>query len=198
MELVRIGEKIISRERLSQIISEILKKRSGGATQAEVATTLGIERSFVSHLEGLGEIRRGKRVAVLGFPVKNKTEIEVLAKEHGVEFAYLLSEKERLNLAEDGAELFNKVLDVLVKLKSFDVVLILASDMRIRALERILEGEVIGIPIGESPIKEDVYVDPERIGSILSAITTGKRGKWRERGRKYKSWLLKKKPRSKS
>lgn len=70
--------------------------------------------------------------------------------------------------------------------------------MRIQALERILEGEVIGIPIGESPIKEDVYVDPERIGSMLSAITTGKRGKWRERGRKYKSWLLKKKPRSKS
>ncbi|MDP3014061.1 MAG: hypothetical protein Q8M92_07470 [Candidatus Subteraquimicrobiales bacterium] len=199
MELIRIGEKVISRERLSQLISEILKKRSTGATQAEVAGFLGVERSFVSHLESLGEIRRGKQIALFGFPVKNKAEIEALAKDYGVDFVYLLSEEERLNLArQDGAKLFNQTLDVLAELKSFDIVLILASNMRIKTLEKILGKKVIGIPIGESPIKEDVYVKPDEINSVLAAAATRKRGKWRERGRKYKSWLLQKRPRSKS
>lgn len=197
MEFIRIGEKVVSRERISKLIGEILHQRSRGATQQEVALNLGVERSFVSRLEGLGEVRRGERVALVGFPIENKEMVEEIARGCGVDFTFLLSEEERLNFVgrENGAELFNEVLEILAKLRDYDLVVLLVSDKRISVIEKILDGRVLGIPIGRSPIREDKYVDPDELRSILSTVVTEKRGgKWRERGRKYKSWLLKKRP----
>ncbi|MCK4777826.1 MAG: hypothetical protein KAS39_05555 [Actinomycetia bacterium] len=52
MEIVRVGKKVISKDKIVNLISKILKLRSNGSTQLEVAKDLGIERSFISHLEG--------------------------------------------------------------------------------------------------------------------------------------------------
>jgi len=98
MNFIRIGEKVLSREKLDREISRIIKLRTEGLTQVEAARKLGIERTFVSRLESLGEIRRGKKIALIGFPIKNKNEILEKAQEIGVDFALLLNKKEAMNL----------------------------------------------------------------------------------------------------
>ncbi|MDO8885993.1 hypothetical protein [Candidatus Oleimmundimicrobium sp.] len=199
MDLIRIGSKVISRERLTELVSEILKKRSDGATQAEVAYDVGVERSFVSHLEGLGEMRRGEHIALVGFPVENKQEVKKAAKECGVDFVYLLSERERLSIADKGgAFVFNEVLSILAKLQKFDIVIFLASDKRVKSLGKILNGEVIGVSLGRSPLKTDKKVDVKELKSLLRNIIGIKKGGKVEKGRKRKSWIFKKRPSGKS
>ncbi len=199
MELIRIGSKVVSREKLMDLVGEILKKRSGGATQAEIASEVGVERSFVSHLESLGEVRRGKRIALVGFPVKNKREVKKVVKECGVDFIYLLSEKERLSFVEKGGTfVFNEVLDVLAELQGFDTVIFLASDRRVESLEKILNGEVIGISLGKSPLKTDKKVDVEELRGLLENIIGIEGSKRIEKNRKRKSWVFKKKSSGKS
>lgn len=173
MRLLRIGDKIVDRDRLVNIVSEILRRRSIGATQQEVAVAMGLERSFVSHLEGLGEVRRGNRIAVIGFPVSNKEELENVAQSFAVDYTYFLSEKERREHIgrKVGAEIFNELLELLADLKDFDVVVFLASNKRISMLERILDKEIVGISIGNSPIKKDRKVKPEVLANVLSNLT---------------------------
>lgn len=198
MKLLRIGDKVISGERLSYLIEEILERRAVGATQEEVAAEFGIQRSFVSNLEGLGEVRRGRRIAIVGFPIANKDEIEKVAEEFAIDHVYLMSEAERLDHAANhsGADIFNEVLNVLAGLKDFDVVIIMASDKRISQLEKILDREVFGIPIGRSPIKESKTVDPQLLREVLSSIS--EREKNGERGSKRKLRIFKKGSRGRS
>lgn len=54
MQFIRIGEKVISKEKLNREINKILEFRAKGITQEGVARKLGIERTFVSRLESLG------------------------------------------------------------------------------------------------------------------------------------------------
>ena len=89
MRLIRIGEKVISEEKLRKEISKILKLRTEGLTQEEVARKLGVERTFVSRLESLGEIRRGEKIALVGFPVKNKEEIVSLSEKFGIDYTLI-------------------------------------------------------------------------------------------------------------
>jgi transcriptional regulator len=72
VDLIRIGEKIISRRRIDQYVSRMLELRAKGLSQAEVAGRLGVDRTLVSRLESLGEVRKGKRIAVVGFPIQKK------------------------------------------------------------------------------------------------------------------------------
>ncbi|MEW6188521.1 MAG: hypothetical protein AB1466_00175 [Actinomycetota bacterium] len=198
MELVRIGEKIINRDRLLKLVSEILHRRSRGATQQEVASVLGVERSFVSHLEGLGEIRRGRRIALVCLSAENRTQIEEIAREYAVDFIFLPDEDHgHFTLSgENPIELFNQVLEILTKLKEFDLVILLTLDKGLSLLEKVLGKEVVSIPLCKP---SGGYLNPQELKSLLSKlIVKGKGGKWRERGRKYKSWILKKRPRSRS
>ena len=57
-DLFRIGEKMISPEKLNRIIEQILEQRSRGLSQQEVAVRFGVDRTFVSRLEGLGRSAR--------------------------------------------------------------------------------------------------------------------------------------------
>ncbi|MCL4499757.1 MAG: helix-turn-helix transcriptional regulator [Chloroflexi bacterium] len=197
MGLHRIGDKIISNDRLASLIEEILKRRSAGATQEEVASKFGIQRSFVSNLEGLGEVRRGRRIAVVGFPISNKEEVDALANEFAVDYVYLMNEDERVEFAlkKSGAEIFNEVLSMLANLKGFDVVIVMASDWRISTLQKILDREVYGIPIGRSPITESKRVDPAVLREVLASVAEGKIG---ERGRQRKFRIFKKESRGRS
>ena len=60
MKFSRIGNKIINIDRIERVIQQIVSLREEGYSQSQVARALGVERSFVSKLEGIGEVRRGK------------------------------------------------------------------------------------------------------------------------------------------
>ncbi|MBI4734295.1 MAG: transcriptional regulator [Rubrobacteridae bacterium] len=176
MRLHRIGDKVVDSDKISNLITEILQRRAIGATQQEVAVAMGLERSFVSHLEGLGEVRRGNRIAIIGFPVSNREELFDIAQSFGIDFVYLLSESERKDYVgrRNGSQLFNELFDLLASLRDYDIVIFLGSDKRISDLSKILNREIIGIEIGNSPIKRDRKVEPDVLADILSKITEGK------------------------
>ena len=172
MQFIRIGEKVISKEKLNKEINKILKLRTKGVTQEGVARKLGVERTFVSRLESLGEIRKGKKIALIGFPIKNKEELTCLAEELGIEFTLLLTQKERFEFIKKKgkSELFNEIMEIIVKLADFDLIIFMGSDMRVPVVEKIFSVQVIGIIIGQSPIKKSKYVSPERIMEIVEKV----------------------------
>jgi len=172
MQFIRIGEKVISKEKLNKEINKILELRTEGVTQEGVARKLGVERTFVSRLESLGEIRKGKKIALIGFPVKNKEELTHLAEELGIEFVLLLTQEERFEFINKKTKnkLFNEVMEIIVNLADFDLIIFMGSDMRVPVVEKIFSVQVIGIIIGHSPIKESKYVSPEKITEIVKQV----------------------------
>ena len=169
MQFIRIGEKVISKEKLNREINKILELRAKGVTQEGVARKLGIERTFVSRLESLGEIRRGQRIALIGFPIQNKEELTRLAEELGIEYVLLFTQKERFEFIKrkGKSELFNEIMEIIVNLADFDLIIFMGSDMRVPIVEKIFSVQVIGIVIGHSPIKESKYVNPKEIIEIV-------------------------------
>lgn len=182
MNIIRIGEKILSREKLDREISRIIKLRTEGLTQGEAARKLGIERTFVSRLESLGEIRRGKKIALVGFPVRNKNEILEKAQEIGVDFTLLLNKQESNEYIEkrEKLDLFNEIISTITNLIDYDLIIFLGSDKRVNVAEKLFSIQVIGVEIGKSPLLEDKYVDPEIVKNILNevkVISTNRREK---------------------
>lgn len=174
LEFIRIGDKLVDRARVYKAVDKILDLRAKGLSQQEAADQVGIDRAFVSRLESLGEVRKGARIALVGFPVGNKEEIRKVADEEGVDFVLLLNDVERWAYLRErsGQEVFNEIMAIITKLKSYDAVVFIGSDMRVSLVESILGNRVVGIEVGTSPIKGDRYVDPESIRRILRSITT--------------------------
>lgn len=172
MNVIKIGEKIINTEKVHYIIDKIFEMRSKGYSQQEIASKYKIDRTFVSRLETIGEIRKGGNIAVVGFPVKNKNELTEIIEKHGVGFKLLLSEKERWSFVREytGADLANGIMDIIADINSYDTVVFIGSDKRGRLVESMLDNSVIAINIGVSPLKQDVYVDPAVLDEILSNI----------------------------
>jgi transcriptional regulator with XRE-family HTH domain len=169
MDLIRIGEKLISRAKIDRVIDQVLELRAGGWSQQEVAHRLSIDRTFVSRLEKLGEIRKGRRIAAIGFPIKNKGEIVATLEELGVDFHLIMSETERWQFVKEktGIELFNVLMDLLARFRSYDVVLIIGSNKRVKLIESLLDKETVAIEIGQSPIEGDRDVDPVMVREIV-------------------------------
>lgn len=172
MNIIRIGEKVLYREKLEREINKILKFRTEGLTQSEVARKLGIERTFVSRLESLCEIRKGKKIALVGFPIKNKVEILAKAERIGIDFTLILTQKERMEFIQNKnkTDLFNEIISIITKLIDFDLIVFLGSDKRVEVVEKLFSIQVVGVEIGKSPITEDKYIDPEMIIKILNEI----------------------------
>lgn len=172
MDLIRLGEKIISRRKIDQAVSEILIMRSRGLSQTEVAIRLGVDRTLVSRLESLGEIRKGRSLAVVGFPILNKEEVREALEKEGVDFIFLMSEKERWEYLRDksGLTLFDSIMETIAMLHSFDRVVMIGSNKRIKVIEAVMDKELVGFEIGESPIREDKYVDTGKIIELVRAI----------------------------
>jgi predicted XRE-type DNA-binding protein len=170
--LLRINEKVINSEKLHQIIDEMLALRSAGLSQQETAKRLGVDRTVVSKLETMGEVRKGGKVALVGFPLKNGNELKGMARQEGVDFTLLLTEKERWEFVQSksGAELFNDAMEIIAKLRKYDIVIFMGSNMRIKLMQALLDKEVIGVQIGESPIAEDKFVDPEIIRKMIRQV----------------------------
>lgn len=172
MELLRIGDKVISLTKIENKIREILELRSQGMSQLEAGERLGIERTFISRLEGLGEVRKGQSIAAVGFPIKNKAEVEKVLKSYGVEYYLMMSEKERTEFVNNcsGAQLSNKIMELVNKFKSFDTVIVMASDYRIKLARDLLDNKIIEMDIGKSPIKEDVTVNLDILTDIFNTL----------------------------
>jgi len=69
MDFYRIQDKIISWQRVEKTLRKALLMRSRGFSQQDVATRLGIDRTLISRVESIGELRKGQSVACLGFPI---------------------------------------------------------------------------------------------------------------------------------
>jgi len=172
MDFVRIGDKVLSISRIERAIREIIELRCKGLSQQEVAEKFKIDRSFISRLESLGEIRKGRRIAVIGFPIKNIEEIRQVMNEEGIDFSILMTDRERWDFIEkrSGIQLFNEVMDLIVKVRSYDIVIVIGSGSRIKLIEALLDNQVIPINIGKSPISEDKYVDPQFLKEIIRSV----------------------------
>lgn len=172
MDLIRIGEKVISRKKIDKAIDEIIKLRTLGLPQSEVGEKMNIERTFISRLEGLGEIRKGQSIAAVGFPIKNKQEVEKVLKEFGVEYHLLMSEEERNQFVNqsNGQQLINHIMELINKFRGFDTVIVMASDYRSKIIKDMLDNQIIEIDIGKSPLKEDVEINLDLLIDILKIL----------------------------
>ncbi|MFZ5354811.1 MAG: transcriptional regulator [Bacillota bacterium] len=172
MDLIRIGDKVLSRKKINEAIDNILTLRAQGMSQADTGEKLSIERTFISRLEGLGEVRKGQSIAAVGFPIRNKDDVEKVLKNFGVDYYMLLSEKERNEFAsqDSGSQLINRLMELINKFRSFDTVIVMASDYRIRIIKDMLDNQIIEIDIGKSPLKEDVTVDIDVLTEILKIL----------------------------
>lgn len=170
--LLRIGDKIINRQKIHHTVDRILELRRDGLSQQEVAGQVSVDRTFVSRLETIGEIRKGGRVAIIGFPIKNCEEIYTVARQEGIEYCLVLSEQERWDFVQtkSGIELFNTIMEITANVRKHDIVIIIGSNMRIKLMETLLDKSVIGVQIGESPIAEDKYVNPEDICALVKQL----------------------------
>ncbi|HWI60630.1 MAG TPA: helix-turn-helix transcriptional regulator [Symbiobacteriaceae bacterium] len=172
MQLIRIGDKVINRERIFQVITRMLELRASGLSQQEVAEQLDIDRTLVSRLETIGEVRKGKKIAIVGFPVKNRDELAAIAEAEGLDFVLLMSEQERLDFArnQNGAETLNMVMALIARARECDAVIFIGSDQRLKMVEALVGPHVIGIEIGSSPLHEDKYVDPDAIRNLIRSL----------------------------
>lgn len=176
MKLYRIGDKLVSEDKLHDAIADILEEREAGATQEDVARSHDVQRSFVSFLETLGEVRRGERVALVGFPIANAGEVRALAEGHAIDFVLVLSQEEREAIESgDASKVFNQLLETIALLRDFDTLVLLASDWRIKTMEKILGTEVVGIPLGASPLRTAVHVDIEALDRVLAGVMAARR-----------------------
>ena len=176
MEFFRIQDKIISSQKIENTIRKIIELRARGFSQQEVADRLGIDRTFISRLEGIGELRKGRSIACIGFPIENKAEIQALLEKEGVDFILLMTEQERLAYVDQrsGREIINELMDIAGRMHEYDVIITIGSDRRVKMMEGFLDGEVIAVEIGSSPITEDKWVDPQKIRDILRSVKTAR------------------------
>lgn len=176
MDFYRIQDKIISWEKIERTLQKALLMRSRGFSQQETASRLNIDRTFVSRLETIGELRKGQTIACVGFPVLNKNEIQEILDAEGVDYTLLMTEQERqdfINL-RNGKEVLNEIMNLTAQFRAYDIVILMGSDERLKLLEGILDSQVVSIELGPSPLTEDKWVDPAQLKKILRSIKTAR------------------------
>jgi len=177
MEIFRIQDKIISWTKIEKSLKKALLLRARGFSQQEAADRLGMERTFISRLEGIGELRKGQSIACIGFPVLNKDEINTILEKEGVDFIFLMTEQERQDFVNNrnGKELLNELMDLTAQSRAYETVILIGSDERLKLMEKIIDGQVITIEIGSSPITEDKWVDPAEMKKILRTLKASRK-----------------------
>lgn len=179
-QIFRIGEKLISLDRVERLLERVLKLRAQGFSQQEVARRLCLDRSFISRLESAGEIRKGKRVAVVGFPIKNAAELTLICREFGLDYSMILNNQERWELVsgKQALDFFNQMLEVVAQLRGFDTLVLLTSERWYNLAEALLDLQIVYIGLGPTPVQEDRPVDPAQFRRVLSqVIDNGKESK---------------------
>ncbi|MHB8926701.1 MAG: transcriptional regulator [Bacillota bacterium] len=174
LDFIRIGDKLIDRAKIDRAIDQILTLRSGGLSQQEVADKIGVDRTLVSRLEGVGEVRKGESIAVIGFPVENKDEAVGVAAEEAVDFAYVLTDQERWDLLNrSGAELFNELMRLMARIREFRVVVILGLNQPARFFAALLDREVTVLHLKQVPGSNGRF-DPEELRRLIRSVKTSR------------------------
>lgn len=175
MDFFRVGDKLISKEKMIRSLDRILALRASGLTQQDVADKTGVDRTFISRLESIAEVRKGGQIGVIGFPLGNKAELEAVCESFGVDYTLIMTDEERWDFIESssGIDLLNVIMGIIAKLRDFDMVIMIGSDMRIRLAEALLGDTVIGMEIGESPIKQDIHFEPQDLSRIIENLKGG-------------------------
>ena len=170
--IFRIGDKLISLDKAERLLERVIRMRSQGVSQQEVARLLTLDRSFISRLESAGELRKGKRVAVFGFPLANKEELSEICRDLGLEFIFILNNRERWALVQEkqAMDFFNQMLELVAKLKSFDTLVLLSSEKWYHLAEALLDIQIIFISLGSTPVQEDRSIAPDRLKVILKQL----------------------------
>ncbi|HED23684.1 MAG TPA: transcriptional regulator [Firmicutes bacterium] len=170
--IYRIGEKMISLDRAVHQIEKALELREEGFSQQETAGKLQLDRSFISRLESIGEIRKGSRVAVVGFPIANRDELAAVCRRYGLDFFLLLNNRERWDLVRDSQALdfFNKILELVTKLRQFDTLILVTSEKWFHLAEALLDIQIVYLTLGPTPIETDRIVEAERLKNALDSV----------------------------
>ncbi len=170
--LLRVGDKLLNRQKIDRSIDRILELRAKGLSQQQVATQLGVDRTFISRLETLGEVRKGRSMALVGFPLANKQELAEVALSEGLEFVFLMTNDERWDYVKDqsGVDLISHVMDLISQVRRHDCVILIGSDERNRAAQALIDGEVLRIDLGPSPLTSDMTVDPEHLRRVIREL----------------------------
>ena len=67
-------------------------------------------------------------------------------------------------------ELLDGLMKMVSNLKDFDALIMAGSDMRVRVAEAFMGNRAYGIELGKSPIKGDVWLDPQKLRAIIAGI----------------------------
>ncbi len=174
MEFVRIGDKVVNRQRLNEIVETILNDRARGLSQSEVAAKVGIDRTFISRLESLGEVRKGGSIAVIGFPISNCDDIKAVCEDEGVEFSFIMNDKERWQFVREktGNDLLNELMRLVTKVRQYQKVILIGSDKRLDIFQGIMDKntDVACIVIGRSPMSGDVHLNPDALRNTIRGM----------------------------
>ncbi|HOA36056.1 MAG TPA: transcriptional regulator [Bacillota bacterium] len=170
--IVRIGEKLVSVDRARRLLERVLNLRAQGLSQQEVARRLSLDRSFISRLEAISEVRKGKRVAVIGFPVENKDELTGICQELGLDFFLLMTNRERWELVEgkQALDFLNEVLELITRLREYEILVMATSERWYRLAEALLDCQILYVNLGPTPVSEDMQVDPERFRNLIEQL----------------------------
>lgn len=171
-DLIRIGDKLINRQKIDRSIGRILELRARGLSQQQVAAQLGVDRTFVSRLETLGEVRKGRSIALIGFPVANKQQLADVAAAEGIEFVLLMTNDERWDYVRDrtGLDVLSEVMDMIADVRRHDAVILIGSHERNEATRALIDADVYSIDLGPSPLQEDHRVEVESLRQLIRAI----------------------------
>ena len=174
----RIGDKLISLNKVERQIERVLELREQGLSQLETAQKLNLDRSFISRLETCGEIRKGGRVAVIGFPVANADQLTAVCSDYGLDFYLLLNNKERWDMVRDqqALDFFDRMLELVSRLREFDTLVMITSEKWYHLAEALLDVQIIHLNIGPTPVQEDQPVPPERLKDILVSVLESDKG----------------------
>lgn len=173
-DLIRIGDKTLSRRRLQATLDEMLQLRMAGLSQQATADRFSVDRSFVSRLETLAELHKGGSIGLIAFPIANRDAVRELCERRGVEFVLLFTEAERQAYLRDrsGMSLLNEVLATVARLRTLDHVVLVTSDHWFTLASALLGREVAGLQLGQSPMTADVPVDLAELEALLESLAS--------------------------
>ena len=170
--MFRVGEKLVSLDKATRLIERTLKLREQGFSQQEAARRLNLDRSFVSRIEAAGEVRKGSKLAVIGFPLANSGELTDLCNSYGLDFVLVLDNRQRWSMVKDeqALDFFNQIFEMIARLREFDTLVMISSEKWYHLAEALLDIQIIYIDLGPTPIQEDRYLDSEQLKSVLDAV----------------------------
>ena len=173
MEFVRIGDKVISRQKIDEAVDAILARRAKGQSQADVAQEMGL--TGPSSRDSRPWENCGRRFNSPGrLPISNCDEVREVAQAEGVDFTLVMTDEERWAFVRDrsGIDVLNDLMSLMAQIRRFDKVIFVGSDKRLDILKNLVDRntDVATIVIGRSPMSGDVYLNPESLRKVIKSV----------------------------